>query len=75
MQNFGTPKYDVGVGLLITKDPMSEIEGEPLGEGYCKVFVQKAGEPSDHLERPRRGLVTIGDVVGEYVAWRCCNVR
>ena len=74
MLNSGIPKEDVGEGLLITMDPNSEIDGKPLGEGYCKVFVEKAEKPNARLERPRQGLHTVGDSVGRYIAWRYSDV-
>ncbi|KAH7852828.1 hypothetical protein Vadar_029773 [Vaccinium darrowii] len=72
--NSGIPKEDVGEGLLITTDPMSEMDGKPLGEGYCKVLVEKANKPTANLERPRLNLLTVGDAVGRYVAWRYSDV-
>lgn len=72
--NSGIPKDDVGEGLLITMDPMSEMDGKPLGEGYCKVLVEKANKPTANLERPRLNLLTVGDAVGRYVAWRYSDV-
>ncbi|KAH7851886.1 hypothetical protein Vadar_017815 [Vaccinium darrowii] len=72
--NSGIPKEDVGEGLLITMDPMSEMDGKPLGEGYCKVLVEKANKPTANLERPRLNLLTVGNAVGRYVAWRYPDV-
>lgn len=74
MLNSGIPKEDVGEGLLITMDPISEMDGKPLGEGYCKVLVEKADKPTD-LERPHLNLLTVGDAVGRYVAWRYSDVN
>ncbi|KAF7132692.1 hypothetical protein RHSIM_Rhsim09G0115800 [Rhododendron simsii] len=74
LQTSRIPKYDVGEGLLISSDPDIQIDGERLGEGYCKVYVGKAIMPHVLLERPRPGVDTVGDALGRYVAWNFCDV-
>ncbi|KAF7148594.1 hypothetical protein RHSIM_Rhsim03G0048100 [Rhododendron simsii] len=74
LQTSRIPKYDVGEGLLISLDPDIQIDGERLGEGYCKVYVGKAIMSHVLLERPRPGVDTVGDALGRYVAWNFCDV-
>ncbi|KAG5531807.1 hypothetical protein RHGRI_026431 [Rhododendron griersonianum] len=74
LQTSRIPKCDVGEGLFITSDPDIQIDGERLGEGYCKVYVGKAVMPHVLLGRPRPGVETVGDALGRYVAWNLCDV-
>lgn len=74
MQTSRIPKCDVGEGLFITSDPDIQIDGERLGQGYCKVYVGKAILPHTLLGRPRLGVETVGDALGRYVAWNICDV-
>ncbi|XP_058189101.1 uncharacterized protein LOC131306710 isoform X2 [Rhododendron vialii] len=74
LQTSHIPKYDVGEGLLISSDPDIQLDGERLGEGYCKVYVGKAIMPHVLLERTRPGVDTVGDALGRYVAWNFCDV-
>ncbi|KAI8548109.1 hypothetical protein RHMOL_Rhmol07G0246900 [Rhododendron molle] len=74
LQTSRIPKCDVGEGLFITSDPDIQIDGERLGEGYCKLYVGKAIMPHVLLGRPRPGVETVGDALGRYVAWNLCDV-
>ncbi|KAI8558466.1 hypothetical protein RHMOL_Rhmol04G0096100 [Rhododendron molle] len=66
--------FQSAMWLLISSDPDIQIDGERLGEGYCKVYVGKAIIPHVLLERPRPGVDTVGDALGRYVAWNICDV-
>ena len=40
MVNFSNPNEDVAEGLVISTDPMVEVNGVPLGLEFCKVLAE-----------------------------------
>ena len=71
----GLPKLKVADGLLISMDPFTELDGEPFGPNFYKVFVQTARKPNALLERPRHGIETVGESINQYVAWKSVDVN
>ncbi|CAL5352766.1 unnamed protein product [Camellia sinensis] len=68
------PIVQLAEGLLISYDPLCEIDGVPIGPEYCKVFVLKVKKPNTLLETTSRGLRTVGETVGRYIVWRSIHV-
>ena len=56
-------------------DPLSEVDGIPVGQNFYKIFVQNARKPNAHLERPRKGIAIVGESVGRHVAWKSIDVN
>ena len=73
--SFSLQKLELAEGVLICTNQLTEIDGEPLGENYNKVFVQNARKPNVLLERPRKGITTVGESVGRHVAWLSRDVN
>lgn len=71
----GLPKVKVAEGLFISMDPFTELDGEPLGPNFYKVFVQTARKPKALLERPRHAIETVGESIDQYVAWKSIDVN
>ena len=71
----GLSKVKVAEGLLISMDPFTELDGEPLGPNFYKVFVQSARKPNALLERPRHAIETVGESIDQYIAWKSIDVN
>ncbi|KAL7168563.1 hypothetical protein ACSBR2_038908 [Camellia fascicularis] len=68
------PRVQLAEGLLISVDSLCEIDGVPIGPGFCKVVVLKAKKPNAILETTSRSLRTVGEAVGRYIVWRSIHV-
>ncbi|CAL5442847.1 unnamed protein product [Camellia sinensis] len=64
------PRVQLAEGLLISVDPLCEIDGVSIGPEFCKVFVLKANKPNAVLETTSRCLRIVGEAVGRYIVWR-----
>ncbi|KAL7227329.1 hypothetical protein ACSBR1_022217 [Camellia fascicularis] len=69
------PRVQLAEGLLISVDPLCEIDGVPIGPEYCKVFVLKANKPNAVLETTSRCLRTVGEAVGRYIVWHSIQMQ
>ena len=74
MESAVIPRGQLGEGRLISIDPLWEIDGVPIGPGFCKAFVLKANKPNAVLETTSRCLRTVGEAVGRYIVWRSIHV-
>ncbi|KAK4484199.1 hypothetical protein RD792_011421 [Penstemon davidsonii] len=69
------PKESVAEGVVLSMDPKEEIDNVVLGPGFVKVVIKRAIEPNYYLLRPRKGVNTVGQVVGKVVAWQIDNEK
>ena len=49
-------------------DPLSEVDGIPVGQNFYKIFVENAIKPNTLIERPCNGIATVGESVELHVA-------
>ena len=75
MLSFSIPNEELAKGLLVSDDPLAELDGVLLGPNYWKVYVLKANKPAARLEKTRQGVCTIGEAVGRNIAWRSLDVN
>ncbi|KAL7168560.1 hypothetical protein ACSBR2_038905 [Camellia fascicularis] len=68
------PRVQLAEGLLISVDSLCEIDGVPIGPGFCKVVVLKAKKPNAILETTSQSLITVGEAVRRYIVWRSIHV-
>ncbi|PIN26487.1 hypothetical protein CDL12_00752 [Handroanthus impetiginosus] len=68
------PKEIVADGVILNMDLTEEIDKVCLRPEFVKVVIKKATQPNYYLERPRKGVNTVKDVVGKSVAWEFVNV-
>ncbi|KAL7189886.1 hypothetical protein ACSBR1_039510 [Camellia fascicularis] len=69
------PRVQLAEGLLISVDSLCEIDGVPIGPGFCKVVVLKAKKPNAILETTSQSLRTVGEAVRRYIVWRSIHVQ
>ena len=72
---FQYSKEKLAKGILVSDDPLSELDGVFIGPNYWKVYVLKANKPVACLEKTRQGVCTIGEAVGRNIAWRSLDVN
>lgn len=59
----------VAEGLILSSDPEDFVNDIPLGPNSIKVLVQSATKPEAFLWRPATKMYTVGEAVGEMIAW------
>ncbi|KAL7261241.1 hypothetical protein ACSBR1_006813 [Camellia fascicularis] len=69
------PRVQLAEGLLISVDPLCEIDGVPIGPEYCTVFVLKANKPNAVLETTSQCLRTVGEAMGRYIVCHSIHVQ
>ncbi|CAL5349230.1 unnamed protein product [Camellia sinensis] len=63
------PIETVAIGILKSRDPSKEVEGEELGPGYWEEHVQVPVKPNESLIRSYGVVKTIRQAIGAHIAW------
>lgn len=61
----------VAQGCLQSINPNTEVGMQILGENWCQVYVKSVLIFEEPLVRPYGYLQTVGDSLGEMIAWPC----
>ena len=75
MLYIGVSKIKVAEGLLVSMNPLSQVDGIPVGLNFYKNFVQNGRKPNVLLERPCKGITTMRELVGPHIAWKSVDVN
>ncbi|XP_077214020.1 uncharacterized protein LOC143848841 [Tasmannia lanceolata] len=63
------PGLEVAKGLLVSDDPMTLVDGKPMGDGFSLVSIRVAMVGTEPLIRPSGRRKTIRDAAGGHVPW------
>ncbi|KAL0288238.1 UNVERIFIED_CONTAM: protein LEO1, partial [Sesamum radiatum] len=67
---FNIPKKIIAEGVVV-----GTIGQEGVPSGFVRVYVEKAHIPQEKLQRPSKGVTTIGEAVNQCVYWEFVNVE
>lgn len=69
MFDWSGSEFKVAEGRILSSDHMDFVNNVPLGPNSVKVLVETAIERDAFLWRPAPNMFTIGQAVGETIAW------
>ncbi|CAN0903582.1 hypothetical protein LINGRAHAP2_LOCUS22649, partial [Linum grandiflorum] len=69
LKSLQSPDVDVAKGVIISKDSKRFVGDTELGEGIYEIFVEIPMKTDEPLVRPYGSFQTIGDAVGQAIAW------
>ncbi|CAN1756817.1 hypothetical protein LINPERHAP1_LOCUS6269 [Linum perenne] len=69
LKSLQNPDHDVAKGCIMSKQSKTVVGDKELGEGFYEIFVEIPIKASEPLVRPYGSFQTIGDVVGQTIAW------
>ncbi|CAN1314226.1 hypothetical protein LINPERPRIM_LOCUS29235, partial [Linum perenne] len=69
LKSLRIPDLDVAKGSVMSKHSKTIVGDKELGEGFYEIFVEIPIKVDEPLVRPYGSFQTIGDVVGQSIAW------
>ncbi|CAN1133620.1 hypothetical protein LINPERHAP2_LOCUS7778 [Linum perenne] len=69
LKSLQSPDVDVAKGSIMSKNSKAVVGDKELGEGFYEIFVEIPIKVNEPLVRPYGSFQTIGDAVGQTIAW------
>ncbi|CAN1751952.1 hypothetical protein LINPERHAP1_LOCUS4512, partial [Linum perenne] len=69
LKSLQIPDVDVAKGSIMSKNSKDVVGDKELGEGFYEIFVEIPIKVNEPLVRPYGSFQTIGDAVGQTIAW------